>query len=1196
MEQAVNQFNKGLQMDTHPLVQGNDTLSDALNATFVTMNGNEVILQNDMGNRRVDNAYLPPGYEPVGIKEYGGIIYIAAYNPLTNKSQIGSFPSPERKLGDEYKDLQGSCNLNTAFTKEISSFGSGNYTFLKNDTVLIPLTDNNSLHVGDKFVVYSPNINESDNITNYKNTKNGKVISPKNKCYTLALGILNSQNEFVDITNTLARWTTDSNGKMVKKTYTNESELYKFNDEYFIPECSTYQDFTNTKADNELIQERLLGMQIQNANTYSYKLVGPLYLKATLNHIQDFTYNIYGNCEGNIITLQVTGTFIYNCPDTYIRSSECSCDSVILSDEAEEQIYYDENNECNCNSLILSDEGGDDDYISYNTVVPSSNFGFDLYLKDLLGNPIANYSKTISRTESIYDKVKNQYTVIITNKYEFVKTSSTISYDILVKPNSIIQDCYLKNLSDFGTINLDLLGTGEIKLNSWRFINSYSEQKSTIVYNISSYPKYTQEFKNLKIVFVQLNPVSDINNYHSDVDHVGENIYRTDNSTNSRIVYILEGTLNNGRNTVTFNWSDIGLIPRKVYDVYLSYSVIEDDEISYKFIYNEDEKQRSWFITTDLFNNWFDINDDINYVNDYNNPDENKLEEKLRIPLIPEVINDNDFSLGDPYEISDQNKLYLYNKEESSNVKILNTQVNPFNIKINPKLKLINEELYPDDLNIESYAENCEINLSNNSVVDIGDVEIYKENNCNIELESKNNFVKIVGRKTNSSSISSISVFNYNFEPYPNKSVTSPFTNISGNILVRDEFASNRQRTDDINIENLYIELPELIQKIYEYQKNNIGTFYSGITLDFDDVVGDDPHYSYLILNKTNPTPLGEDGGGMDSWTNKHQDASLIFSEERDDPVTFVLSDIYSKIKEEFNRLDTGVLFTWIFNTHRNMSFYPYEGTKILQRRAKKVRLWLRSINGNWLVGTNLIPVSAHWTTNNDDNKNNENDGIISDSYINRLFRGIFGTNLVVCGYKNYSLSGTGDYLCIPDIQNYTYNLEYSGNCTISILLEYFERNGRPTISLPTYNNIISFTEDYKTNTKEYNIPIKSSNNFQNQIDSIITSISSNYISNVYLNSAYNEITTVDIDGNKLKLDQPYIVTGSNLKLVKNPTLQMDGTLNDYYYLPLYCGDTSKKVDVRYDFIHGNDDDNHSDTYLDYNGMRTFDNSKIPDE
>jgi hypothetical protein len=31
-------------MDTNPMIQGNDTLTDALNATIVTMNGNEIIL------------------------------------------------------------------------------------------------------------------------------------------------------------------------------------------------------------------------------------------------------------------------------------------------------------------------------------------------------------------------------------------------------------------------------------------------------------------------------------------------------------------------------------------------------------------------------------------------------------------------------------------------------------------------------------------------------------------------------------------------------------------------------------------------------------------------------------------------------------------------------------------------------------------------------------------------------------------------------------------------------------------------------------------------------------------------------------------------------------------------------------------------------------------------------------------------
>ena len=97
-KQTSNTFDEGLVKDYHPLTVPNNTLTDALNATFVTMNGNEAILQNDMGNGRVESAFLPNGYVPVGMKEYGGIIYVASYNPITNKSQLGCFPSPERNI------------------------------------------------------------------------------------------------------------------------------------------------------------------------------------------------------------------------------------------------------------------------------------------------------------------------------------------------------------------------------------------------------------------------------------------------------------------------------------------------------------------------------------------------------------------------------------------------------------------------------------------------------------------------------------------------------------------------------------------------------------------------------------------------------------------------------------------------------------------------------------------------------------------------------------------------------------------------------------------------------------------------------------------------------------------------------------------------------------------------------------------
>ena len=101
IKKATNRFTKGLIMDFSPENTKNEVLSNALNATLLTFNGNELSLQNDMGNARVETAYLPEGYMPVGTCEYGGIIYIVSYNPLENKSQIGCFPSPERNISSD---------------------------------------------------------------------------------------------------------------------------------------------------------------------------------------------------------------------------------------------------------------------------------------------------------------------------------------------------------------------------------------------------------------------------------------------------------------------------------------------------------------------------------------------------------------------------------------------------------------------------------------------------------------------------------------------------------------------------------------------------------------------------------------------------------------------------------------------------------------------------------------------------------------------------------------------------------------------------------------------------------------------------------------------------------------------------------------------------------------------------------------
>ena len=83
---TIYTFTEGMVKDLHPLTTPNNVLTDALNATLVTYNGNELVLQNDMGNTKISNAFLPAGYVPVGMKEHGGIIYVAAYNPTTKKA------------------------------------------------------------------------------------------------------------------------------------------------------------------------------------------------------------------------------------------------------------------------------------------------------------------------------------------------------------------------------------------------------------------------------------------------------------------------------------------------------------------------------------------------------------------------------------------------------------------------------------------------------------------------------------------------------------------------------------------------------------------------------------------------------------------------------------------------------------------------------------------------------------------------------------------------------------------------------------------------------------------------------------------------------------------------------------------------------------------------------------------------------
>ena len=192
-QQEANQFDKGLNLDTNPIGLDNHTLTGALNATMITRNGNELVLQNDMGNAKVESAALRSGFVPVGMQEYGGIVYVASYNPFTQESEIGSFPSPERNIsGEETGEPEAKLGtlINNLDDSDVKI--STNY----NRILLI----NGPLRPGDKFVIKEAGSTGEDTFPN----------SVENNYISVRAVVVDSDGNNIDITDDLKTYTTDS--------------------------------------------------------------------------------------------------------------------------------------------------------------------------------------------------------------------------------------------------------------------------------------------------------------------------------------------------------------------------------------------------------------------------------------------------------------------------------------------------------------------------------------------------------------------------------------------------------------------------------------------------------------------------------------------------------------------------------------------------------------------------------------------------------------------------------------------------------------------------------------------------------------------------------------------------------------------------------------------------------------------------
>jgi hypothetical protein len=151
-QEGNNTFTDGLIQDLNPINTPSTILTDNLNGTIITYDGNEYSLQNDRGNYPLQYCKLKPNYIPVGVKEYADTLYIVSYNPLDNTTEIGSYPSPlEISSSNENRDA---VNIESLISQSKKDKDSQNYTNLIQKAKMHVFSDEDlKIYPGDEYQI-----------------------------------------------------------------------------------------------------------------------------------------------------------------------------------------------------------------------------------------------------------------------------------------------------------------------------------------------------------------------------------------------------------------------------------------------------------------------------------------------------------------------------------------------------------------------------------------------------------------------------------------------------------------------------------------------------------------------------------------------------------------------------------------------------------------------------------------------------------------------------------------------------------------------------------------------------------------------------------------------------------------------------------------------------------------------------------
>ena len=474
MEKTKNTFQDGLIMDFSPDNTGATSLTSALNATILTFNGNEMALQNDMGNGRVETAYLPEGYIPVGTCEFGDIIYIASYNPLTNRAQIGCFPSPERNISSE--EL-GGCGQSLDYTdfqiQELDQAGnkldrpSGE---LKSTSVRKVLIDNRNTNPGDKYVIFSEQA--SANFEKFGELENSKKY--------LKLSVVSI----------------DDSGKI---TYLDtDTHYYQYDGNNVV-----YDHFISPK----MIQhgtdiDEYRNMLQSGWNIFSSKNPGKLAILAELNTIDTFscTYSVIvdeiaptDSNEGSVkYTVYFTPIFKSNDGQKVYLSRENIRGAELVSQSSTDYEFRIRKNQ-------FSSVGENDEplyRIRLNKVSDSDRIPNYHNVEEF-----DNFAGPILEERQIEP-------IISEHNYLAFEVEIPYQYNELIKSEQLIYSCDIIPAMPFGkldylkvpiTIDFNKIGSGEIGLTKWRYYN-YGTQ-CTLQYGLEIYNKPNEETKRVIIDF-----------------------------------------------------------------------------------------------------------------------------------------------------------------------------------------------------------------------------------------------------------------------------------------------------------------------------------------------------------------------------------------------------------------------------------------------------------------------------------------------------------------------------------------------------------------------------------------------------------------------------------------------------------------------------------------------------------------------